>query len=705
MCHAGPRKLLPFILFAGTLTHPPLAAQDADTTTLAPVIVQGADDGENGLATAPVSNGALGTRNALNTPFSITSVGEEALADRQVSSLGQVFARDASVIAVGNSYNSRPSTLVVRGLQLDAFNSYKIDGMSIVNYGVELPLEQFERVDLLKGPGGFMYGFGSPGGIVNYVTKKPTEDFLASVDVGYRSDSIFQEHVDLGGRVGPDKRLGYRLNYTHEQGDTYNDGSINRDSFSLALDLRLTPDLLWTFEGLYQDRDTDGTVQAVALSAARYTGNGLPDTISGRTQLSTDGSGYHAVSKFAKTGLQWKFAPTWTASVDYSFSQAIRTYKEETLNLLNEAGDYDDYMYDQKNAYRFNQLQAMVQGQFATGFLTHEVVLGAATQTQANDFNSNGFYGSIGYGNLYDGARPSPYTGSRTPQMYRGAEFDQDALFASDTISIGEHWSLLAGARYISYRQRSFNAAGVAGEAYKKHPLTPTFALMYKPAAGTTVYASYVESLEQGSTVGSQYANAGATLAPLKSKQYEFGVKTAQSDWGASAALFRIERGTGYVNNANEYVQDGEGRIQGLELAGNVRVAHDWDIQANAMWLSAKYQTGNAALEGNRLPGSARFIASGQVAYALPALPGLSVVAGVKYVGSSNLDSANDLTVPSYYTVDLGAVYRTRIATKNVVLRAAIDNLTNRRYWYYVGENSILPSPSRTVSLNAQVYF
>ncbi|MCD0502708.1 TonB-dependent siderophore receptor [Bordetella petrii] len=694
--------LTPLAIGAGTLAGTAIAAEETAPATLAPVVVQGSSDAN--AATTPVATGALGSRSALNTPFSVRSVGAEDIADRQVTSLGQVFARESSVIAAGNSYNSRPSTLVVRGLPLDAFNSYKIDGVSIVNYGVELPLEHFERVDLLKGATGFMYGFGSPGGIVNYITKKPTDEFLASASVGYRSDSVFSQHVDLGGRLGPDDRLGYRINYTHEQGGTYNHGDIDRNSFSAALDLRLTPDLLWTFEGMYQDRDTSGTVQAISLGPL-FKGSGVPDTISGRTRLSTEGSGYRAVSKFAKTGLQWAFAPQWTASVSYSYSQAVRTYKEETLNLLNDAGDYLDNMYDQKNAYRFNQLEAMVQGQFTTGFLKHEVVLGASTQTQVNDFNTNSFYGPIGTGNIFNGTRPSPYTGSLSPEMYRGTEYRQNALYASDTIQFGEHWSLLAGVRYIDYRQRDFDPSGVRESEYKKHPVTPTVALMYKPRHDTTLYASYVEALEQGATVGSQYANAGAVLAPLESKQYEIGVKTAQEDWGASAALFRIERGASYVNDANEYVQDGEGRLQGLELAGNARLARDWSVLANAMWLDPKYRTGNPSLEGKRLPGAARFVASGQVVYNVPAAPGLSLAAGMKYVGASKLDSANQLELPSYYTLDLGAVYRTRILDKGVVLRAAIDNLTDRRYWYSVGTNSILPAPSRTVSLNAQVYF
>ena len=58
--------------------------------------------------------------------------------------------------------------------------------------------------------------------------------------------------------------------------------------------------------------------------------------------------------------------------------------------------------------------------------------------------------------------------------------------------------------------------------------LTPTFALMYKLTPRTMAYASYIESLEPGSSVGATYANFGALLDPLKSKQYELGIKTEQ---------------------------------------------------------------------------------------------------------------------------------------------------------------------------------
>ena len=170
----------------------------------------------------------------------------------------------------------------MRGLQLDWQNGFKIDGLPYIGYGITMPYDHFERVELLKGLSGFMYGFGTPGGVVNYVTKKPTDTPVRSIDVGFRSSGIWSEHVDPGGRFGPDQMFGYRFNAnaTHEEGQARNAGSINRDTLSLALDARLTRDLTCTFETTYQKRRALG--QLPSIYTASYTGTSLPATISAR---------------------------------------------------------------------------------------------------------------------------------------------------------------------------------------------------------------------------------------------------------------------------------------------------------------------------------------------------------------------------------------------------------------------------------------
>ncbi len=182
------------------------------------------------------AGGALGSRPQLDTPFSTTIVTGEDLAERQVTKIGDVFFNDASVSDNSNANNAWAAYTTVRGLQLDWRNAYKINGMPFISYGLTLPYEQLEQVELLKGASGFMYGFGNPGGTVNYVTKRPTDQFTASVELGYRSSHVWTEHVDVGGRAGPDNMFGYRLNLTHEEGKPSNAVGINRNSVSLGLD-------------------------------------------------------------------------------------------------------------------------------------------------------------------------------------------------------------------------------------------------------------------------------------------------------------------------------------------------------------------------------------------------------------------------------------------------------------------------------------
>ncbi|MFV7791632.1 TonB-dependent receptor domain-containing protein, partial [Aliarcobacter lanthieri] len=62
-----------------------------------------------------------------------------------------------------------------------------------------------------------------------------------------------------------------------------------------------------------------------------------------------------------------------------------------------------------------------------------------------------------------------------------------------------------------------------SSKKYDVSKLTPTLSLIYKPLENLTTYATYIESLEQGTIVGSNYANENEILDPYKSKQYEVG--------------------------------------------------------------------------------------------------------------------------------------------------------------------------------------
>ncbi|CAB3791874.1 Ferrichrome receptor FcuA [Paraburkholderia ultramafica] len=651
----------------------------------------------------PVSAGALGSRSQLETPFSTTVVTGEELADRQANKLGDVFAGDASVTDNSNAYSAWATYITIRGLPIDWQNGFRIDGNPFISYGITMPYANLERVELLKGLSGFMYGFAQPGGVVNYVTKKPGPDPVTSVDFGYRMDGVLSQHVDLSRRFGPDDMFGARINYSHEAGKTYNAGDINRNSVAVALDGQLTRDLSVYFNAIYQQSRSSG--QTPAIYTGSYTATSLPATISGGTNL-LGGTDQHLNTNLQlyTAGVRYQITPDWSFNTSASYSKSARDRNESTLTLLNQAGDYTDSRWNGDEGHQDIYWQGMFEGTVKTGPFTHQLVLGASWQYQTNDYSSVSHYFTLGNGNLF---QPNPwrhYSGAGL-QTYRASEITQKALFASDTIQLTDRWSVLAGVRLTNYDQETYNIDGSLASSYGHNGiLTPTFALMYKLEPNTTLYASYVESLEQGAIVASMYANGGSLLRPLRSRQYEVGVKSEHGRWSATAALFRIERGAAYANNQNVYVQDGNEIYEGIEAGGSMRLGRGWQVAGNIMLLDTWYAKGQA-YNGNRVAGAPQFVAAARVTYDVPLVPGLQVGVDTKYTGNTQVRPANNLQTGGYMLVNVGANYLTRVGGHDVTLRAAIDNITDRRYWMFQYANYIAPGDPRTVSVNATIDF
>lgn len=678
-----------------------LPAPSAGAVTLPAVTVK-ATDGTPLHLTSRIATGALGARTQLETPFSTTVVTQEDLAERQVSKLGDVFALDASVTDNSGAYSSWASYITVRGLELDWQNSYRIDGQPFLSYAITLPYEHFEQIELLKGASGFMYGFGSPGGLINYVTKKPTDETLVSIAGSYKSNSVWSGAVDLGGRLGSARAVGYRLTAVNEDGKTFNDGEIDRKSVSLALDARLTPDLTWDFQSLYQKRKSEG--QTPSISAAFLGGTSLPSTVGGDDQqLVSDGQFLDTDFEFYSTGLSYRIAPDWVASARYSHSESKRSRNEGILYLQNAAGDYNENRSDTRESHRFEQWQAMLQGRLMTGGIEHRLVLGTSWQEQLNNYSANGVWTFLGTGNLF-AQNGNAYFSLGGLDLYRAGDISQSAVFASDTIEFSERWSVLAGVRRTRYTQNDYLPDGTKWADYADRVTTPTVAVMFKATPGTMAYASYMESLEPGKTVGSTYANANRLLDPLVSKQYEIGIKAEHERWSGTAALFRIERPAEFATADNVLVQDGRSAYQGLELGASARVGSQWLLGGNLMYLDSAYDKGNANL-GNRVAGAPRWMATAHVAYRVPQIAGLKLTADAKYTGDVMLNAANAIKVDEHVVLNVGASYGLSLGGHAVTVRAAVNNVTDERYWEYQYANWVKPADPRTFSVSARLEF
>ncbi|KAA8732474.1 TonB-dependent receptor [Acinetobacter qingfengensis] len=642
--------------------------------------------------------GVLGNKKVLDTPYSVNVKTAEEIEERQTNSLGKIFVGDPSIVTQVNSYSSGWSTPVsIRGLQLDVSNSYKVNGHTVSAWGGEFPVEVTESVTAIKGLSGLMYGFASPGGTIDYQTKQPTENDLLTTTVGYRSAGIFSAHLDAGGRIGEDKQFGYRFNIAKEKGETYNGSDADNLVTGLALDYRITPDLVWKGEVIYQDRHLDN--EATMFMFGSYTGTALPKAISGSKKHIVNGAFYTIHTALADTGLYWQINDDWKAQLSYAYARQ-RNYVNKTFGyILNQTGDYSINMYELGGVDIRQQTQAILTGQFDTGFLKHELVTGASYRKNSGSYSSYDWYANVGSGNIYQ-ENSTSYANKNSFTLTDSGNLYQKELFASDTIHFNEHWQALLGARFTQYNDQSSD--------YRKDVTTPTYALIYKPVENLAIYASYVEALQAGKEVSASaskpYANAGQTLDPTISEQYEIGAKYDHSKWNASIAFYRLEKAAQideYRGSLLYLTQNGITRYQGIELIGGYKFSPDLNINAGLLLADPtleKLTSGNEALQGNRPAGTSKIQAVLQTNWTVPYWQGVSIHSDIRYFGNNYYNDKNSLLLPSYTLVNLGGAYKTRISNTPVTFRADINNLFNKKYWMNSGVGEPL-----TLALSAKI--
>ncbi|WP_144140012.1 TonB-dependent siderophore receptor [Paraburkholderia sp. BCC1884] len=681
-----------------------VAASDAGAT-LPAVSVSAAKDTTVAQADT-VSAGALGTRKAVDTPFSVHTVTSDEAQDLFATTANDLFKYDPAVSAISENGISENSIFTVRGMPIDTLNSVKVDGQTFPSWDTDLSLEPFEQVELLKGLSGFMYGFGSPGGIVNYVLKRPTDTPYHSITVGYKSAGVFSEAVDLGGRFGNDDRFGYRLNLANEEGNTAEDhGHVRRQVASVAFDFRITPDLTLTADAFYQKRKTNGTLFGLMFGG----GLGIPDASTVTHSLTQPQNYYQTEMASFGTGLDYRLSENWHASVKYRFAKENRTNSDSFLYVSDAAGNYSNTLYAAMTRYFYQNVDGMVEGKFNTGSIKHDVVVGASFETQTSEYsNSTGWNEGyfLGNGNLYNSTLLTNDEVSIGADLYRQQRTTQAAVYASDTVQFTSRLSALVGVRYTQYQEHVYDPSGAVSSQYQADPVTPTFALMFKTDPYSTVYASYVESLEQGGAASNTNLNYPDTFGPLKSKQYEVGFKTDHSKWGANLALFRVDQGYNYTNSSNIFVQDGTRRYTGVDASGWLAVTNEWRVMGGVMWLDSKaVDVDDPTVEGKRIYGAPRFVVTGRVEYNPSYMRPLTLAFGGKYVSNQAVDAGNTQFVPAYTTFDLSGRYETKIAGKDVTFRAGINNLFNRRYWTTAWGYYVAPSPTRTAVASATLNF
>ncbi|RAR86229.1 iron complex outermembrane receptor protein [Paracidovorax anthurii] len=711
---------------------PAAPAAGADTPALPTVTVgASADASAQGLSPAYPGGqvarggraGILGTRDGMETPFSITSYTNELIQDKQAKSVGDVLQNDAGV-RVARGFGNFQESYFIRGFILGSDDT-AYNGLYGLLPRQYIATELFERVEVLRGASTFVSGAapagGGIGGSVNLLPKRAPNEPLSRVTVGTGSGGRGEAAVDIGRRFGPDGGTGIRFNAAYQDGDT----AVDHEKAQLGLvalgldwrsrDVRLSGDIGW------QEHKLKGSRPNVTLSGL----SSVPAAPDASANFSQPWAYSNERDVFGTFRGEVDLSPDVTAWGAWGLRRGEEANSLANLTVTNAAtGAGNTYRFDNTRKDRVDTGELGVRGKLRTGAVGHAWVASLSyfeaekDNAYAMDWQNtlpSSLYQYTPRGlpafsanTLYGGSLASPNLTGRT--RFTSFALGDTLSFAQDTVQ------LTLGLRHqrMEVSDYAYGTSALLSQYDQSHN-SPLAALVFKVAPQWSLYGNYAESLSQGETApatanGTPVTNRGQQLSPYVAKQKEVGIKYDGGRLRGSLALFNITRPRAYVTAANVFSTAGQDRHRGVELDLQGEAARGLRVLGGVTWLDAKQrETGVAALNGNRVIGVPRLQANAGVEWDVPGVRGLALDTRLVYTGASYADAANTLRVPGWTRLDLGVRYATEWSGRLVTLRARVDNVADRNYWAsaggYPGAGYLVVGAPRTFTLSASVDF
>ncbi len=636
----------------------------------------------------------FGDVSAQELPMSTSTFTSTQLREMGAQRVSDALRLDA---AVSDSYNSPAywDMLSVRGFTLDNRYNYRREGLPI-SAETMIPLDNKERIELLKGTSGIQAGTSAPGGLVNYVVKRaPTlaDQTIRNVSASFSSANSRLVAADLGGRFGAQAQAGYRFNVAYEDINPYvNNANGHRHLVALAMDWRIKPGTVVDFEMEQSQR------QQIGVNGYSLLGGKLPAPVDPTRNLTYQN--WSLPGNFeALTGtlrLRQELNNGWRWTTQYG-AQRLKTddrltfgYGCSTDNDYSQYcanGSFDLYDFRSQNERRLSDaLQTEIAGQAVLAGMRHDLSFGVLRQRQLDRLPPTQAFAYINAsGNVYTPFTSTPNPDFSTTNTNR-SEYSTE-LSVKDRVQLSNTTSVWAGLRHVMFNRSSVrnDPADQRPTHYASHINVPWLGLSHQFKTLTT-YVSHGHGVEPFVVPNSSsyYVNGGQQLGIGRSRQTELGLRSPEVARGTSwnAALFEITRPLVYDDGIGSKLLDGKQTHTGIELGLAWRSAQ-WQVGTQTQWLHARIsdvqKTTNAV--GNTPLNVPSFTLRGMAQYRFSSLPGLRSGVSVSHEGKREALENGTLQLPAWTTWGAITHYDTKVNQVASTWTLAIDNLTDKRYW------------------------
>ncbi|WP_058835783.1 TonB-dependent siderophore receptor [Luteimonas abyssi] len=642
-------------------------------------------------------------------PQSIQVIGDATLEDVGTRSIEDALRVVPSATIAGSRIGTSTSaTLRVRGFAAQVMRN----GIRQRFYeGVDASaLSNIQRIEVLKGPSGVLYGQSGVGGLVSVITKQPTTTFSGETALSLGSHDRRALSLDVGGPLG--ESVGVRVTGEIERSGTFVDAmDLDRENAGLALawrpDARVSGHLVAEYLRR-RTRNNPGlpTVGTVLSNGVATVGR---DTFLGEP-------GYSLQENHAPLVQGWldiRLAETWTLTPRVQYSEFNNTSRSTTLlppvegeptriqRVGRNAGEEDDF--------RIAQLD--LSGRARLLGVEHELLMGVEYSTERVNFRMHDSV-PCGVGPI-DALVPVYGCGAPTAAFgfLSEAHLDGFAVYAQDQVALSDRWQVIGGLRHSQFdNDNTFTTAfSSTAESARLRNTTWQLGTTFELGGGVSAFAGYNTGYDLEWVIGARNRD-GRPFQPETSDQAEVGLRWSGERMQASASLFRIRRDDVAVPDPADLgfqVQDGRFEVRGVELEGHWQPRPALSLQAGYAYMDAQIaRSSDPAMIGARLAETPRH---GATATARWTLDRVDLHAAGRHVGERHMINGGTVVLPGYTVFDIG------VGADFGAWRgdAALTNLFDRVYYYSdnlfvysIGtEDRVLPGDPRTLGVRLRYRF
>ncbi|MEM8792474.1 MAG: TonB-dependent receptor [Pseudomonadota bacterium] len=624
----------------------------------------------------------------------------------------------ATGAAVGNTFGAINESFILRGFAADVADNGALSTFGPVR---RRDSANVERIEVLSGPAGALFGFGPPGGVINVVTKKPQEGFFAEGRTSASSRVRLRQEFDINTPVSETWNTNARIVGSLEGTDSFRfrqafDQSFpeSRQFVAPSISFEPTDDLSVVFKAQYM-RDDVVFDRGVPIDAGGDAVTGI-DAFFGDEEFSD----FRVRAIIGDLEVGYEINEDWGLSFRGSIDDNKRdgfSLEPEILSPISFPGALLGLpidvvagetvlrqLEDRDQGIRRFFGRTDLNGTFRIGPVSHDLLLSVDAQRTRSD-SKIAQSGVIDAVSIFEPGTPTPLDASDLgPPLITDTVVETVSFTFFDKISWGERLHILGGGRVdILDQTTESSSAGVIDISTTE--FSPRVGLVVRPIDNLPVSAffSYGQSFEPNT----EFSITGAPIEPQIGRTFEGGVRVdfLDGDLGLTVTAFDIALENVPVTTDATFFVGSEQESRGVEVALQGAVTPNFNIVANYTYVDSELSSvdpgGLEPALGEPLAGVPEhaFSVLGSYSFDQGTLDGLTLTAGLRYRGGRLATNSFDVPIlgildaiefDSFVDIDIGASY---VLTEDVELEVGISNLLDQEILRGNTGNIAIPEP------------